>query len=368
MTRLRSLWLWLHRWVALSVGWVLALVGLAGAVLVVAQPLDRWGHPDLFRSGPSASANAVTAPLEPVRQRLVSELGADTTLTFRPPREPGDTLWVLVRGKWSGTVYLDPATGREQGRRAEDEGFVNVLFKLHSSLLLQDTGKAILACIALAYLTLLITGLVLWWPRRWPPSLRIQLSKGLGRGLFDLHRTLGAVMGLVIAVSVASGAYMAWRPLNDFVTFLAGAKSLKPPTLSNVVAAPDTAPELDALVALAQARFPNDAIGYIQVPGQANRPLRVRMRLADDPHPNGLTSVWLHPRTGAVLRVDRWNELDAGARAVSVVYPLHTGVLGGGWLEPVIFLSGLTLATLGFTGIWLWWKRRRLRRGRARKA
>ena len=356
MTRLRSLWLWLHRWVALSVGWVLALVGLAGAVLVVAQPVDRWAHPELFRT--TASAGSANSPLEPIRKRLVSELGADTTLTFRPPREPDDALWVLVRGKWSGTVYLDPATGREQGRRAEDEGFVNVLFKLHSSLLLQDTGKAILASIALAYLALLVTGLVLWWPRRWPPSLRIQLRKGLLRGLFDLHRTGGAVMGLVIAVSVASGAYMAWRPLNDFVTFLAGAKSLKPPTLSNVAAAPDTAPDLDALVALAQARFPNDPIGYVQVPGQVNRPLRVRMRLADDPHPNGLTSVWLHPRTGAVLRVDRWNELDPGARAVSVVYPLHTGVLGGGWLEPVIFLSGLTLGVLGFSGIWLWWKRR----------
>ena len=368
MTRLRSLWLRLHRWVALGVGWVLALVGLAGALLVVAQPLDRAGHPDFFRARGGASAGSADAPLEPTRQRLVAEFGAATTLTFRPPRAPGETLWVLVRGPWSGTVYIDPASGTEQGRRAEDEGFVNVLFKLHSALLLKDTGKAILAWIALAYLVLLVSGLVLWWPRHWPPSLRIQWRKGALRGMFDLHRTAGALLGLLIGVSVATGAYMAWRPLGDAVTWLSGASSLKPPAVPKAAAvapANAAAPSLDALVALAQARFPGMPVGYVQVPGAPNRPLRVRLLLPDDPHPNGLSSVWLNPRDGTVLRVDRWDRLDPGARAVAVIYPLHTGVLGGGWLEPVILINGLALGTLGFSGLWLWWARRRPHRRRA---
>ena len=205
---------------------------------------------------------------------------------------------------------------------------------------------------------LLVSGLVLWWPRRWPPSLRIEWRKGLLRGLFDLHRTAGAVMGLVVAVSVASGAYMAWRPLNDVVTFLAGAKALKPPALPKAAPAAAAAPSLDALVAVAKERFPGEPVGYVQVPGQRDRPLRIRLRLADDPHPNGLTSVWIDPRDGTVLRADRWDRLDPGARAVAFVYPLHTGALGGGWLEPVIFLGGLALGTLGASGVWLWWRRR----------
>ena len=358
-SRPRALWLRVHRWVALSVGWVLALVGLAGAVLVVALPVDRWGHPELFRADPEAPGTAARTRLEPIRQRLTAEFGPEAGFLFRPPRESDESLWVLVRGAWNGTVYLDPITGREQGRRAEDEGFVNVLFKLHSSLLLQDTGKAILACIALSYLALLITGAVLWWPRRWPPSWCVELRMGVTRGLFDLHRTGGAVMGLLIAVSVASGAYMAWRPLGEFVTYLSGGKSLKPPQLPKASAAAGPALALDALVEQAQGLFPNAPVGYVQVPARQNAPVRIRMRLADDPHPNGLTSVWLHPRTGAVLRVDRWNELDPGALAVSVVYPLHTGVLGGGWLQPIVFLNGSALGVLGFTGVWLWGRRRR---------
>lgn len=354
-SKLRQLWLRTHRWLGLGVGWILALVALMGALLVVVGPLDRALHPELFmaRSGPHAMV-----PLEPLRARLVEEFGKDATLTFRPPREAQDSLWVLVRAKWSGTVYIDPANGIEQGRRGESDGFRNSLFKLHSALGLQETGKAILAWIALAYLFFLITGLILWWPRRWPPSLRIELCKGLLRGLFDLHRTGGAILGLLIAVSVATGAYMAWRPLGEVVTSLAGGTPVKPPKVPKASAKLEPV-ALDALVATARAQFPDGAVGYIQVPGQDSRPVRIRLILPDDPHPNGLTSVWMNPRGGAVLGVNRWNELDPGARAVAVVYPLHTGELGGGWLEAIVMLNGLVLGSLGISGIWLWWKRRR---------
>jgi len=352
---LRRVWLRLHRWLGLSVGWVLALVGLLGAVLVVAQPVDRWAHPNLFKA---EARGAQAVALEPIRQRLVAEFGSTSTFTFRPPRAADDTLWVLVRAKrWSGTVYVDPATGREQGRRGDSEGFVGFAFKLHSSLLLQDTGKALLACGALVYLAMLVTGAVLWWPRRWPPSWRIELRQGVLRGLFDLHRTGGVLMGLVIAVSVASGAYMAWRPLGEAVSWLAGAKTTGAPTLPKD-AAGGTPATVDEMVAQAKQRFPSDPIGYLQLPGAPDRPVRVRMMLPDDPHPNGLTNVWLHPRTGEVVGVQRWSELDPGARAVAWVYPLHIGELGGLPQQVLTFFSGLAFGGLGLTGVWLWWRRR----------
>jgi len=356
---LRLVWLKVHRWIALSVGWVLALVGLMGAMLVVAQPLDRWAHPELFVALPTSQAPAVAPSLESIRQRLAGEFGKEANVTFRPPRESDDTLWVIVRGPWDGTVYINPASGREQGRRGETEGFLNVLFKMHSSLLLQDTGKALLAWIALSYLFMLVTGIILWWPVRWPPSFRIELRRGMLRGLFDLHRTGGAVMGLVIAVSVATGAYMAWRPLGEFVSTLAGSKLVKPPALPKGGVASDSRPTLDALVQQAQALFPGAPVGYVQVPAGSSRPVRVRLRLPDDPHPNGLTSVWLHPLTGQVVAVHRWDTLDTGAKAVSYVYPLHIGELGGPAQQVLTFASGITLCLLGFSGVWLWWRRRR---------
>lgn len=352
---LRRLWLTLHRWTGLTLGPLLALTALLGALLVVALPLDRAGHPEFFTA--RSHGNAPPAPLEPLRQRLLAEFGPDTNLTLRPPRQPGDTLWVMVRGRWDGTLYIDPATGAEQGRRGTHEGAYNLLFELHSSLLLEDTGKGILAIAALTYLFLLVTGLVLWWPAHWPPSLRIVLNRGLLRGLFDLHRTGGAVLGLLIAVSVFTGAYMAWRPLGGFISTVLGQAPVKAPVVPKGSATGPRLP-LDELVTRAQAVFPGQPIGYVQVPGRTDRPLRVRFRLADDPHPNGIGSAWLHPVTGDVLGMRRWQDLDAGSGAVAVIYPLHTGVLGGVLHEALTVLLGLALAGLGLSGVWLWWRRR----------
>jgi uncharacterized iron-regulated membrane protein len=351
---LRRLWLQAHRWLALTLGLPLAFVALLGAALTVAKPLDRWAHPELFRAAPDAPSGEQT--LESTRQSLLSQLGRGTTLTFRPPREAGDTLWVSVRGPWNGTVYIDPASGRELGRRGEHEGMYNLLFELHSSLLLEDTGKALLTILALVYLVMLASGLVLWWPRRWDTAWRVELKRGPRRAVFDLHRVGGSLLGMLVAVSVASGAYMAWRPLSRAVTALTGTPSIQPPSVpaGEIV---ERMP-LDAAVQRAQALFPGSVVGYVQLPAQANKPLRVRLKLPDDPHPNGLSSVWLHPASGQALAVHRWNELDAGARAYTVVYPLHTGELGG---QPHVVLNALLgLLTAGFagTGLWLWWKRR----------
>lgn len=111
---------------------------------------------------------------------------------------------------------------------------------------------------------------------------------------------------------------MAWRPLGEFVTAVAGDRSVKAPLLPKSDHAAAAALPVDALVAIARARFADAPVAYVQIPGRTDRPVRIRLRLPDDPHPNGLTSVWLDPRTGVVLKAVRWNQRDAGARAVAV--------------------------------------------------
>jgi uncharacterized iron-regulated membrane protein len=357
---MRRFWLRLHRWLALALGLPLVVVALLGSALVVLKPLDRWLHAELFSvpAGPAAPDL-----LDRTRRQLQAEFGPGASFVLRPPRQAGESLRATVRGPWEGFVYLDPRDARELGRRGEREGLFNFVFELHSALLMNDAGKPLLAVLALAYLVLLAGGLVLWWPRRWRQAFALAMDRGLLRGLFDLHRTGGAVLGLLIAIPVASGAYMAWKPLSQGVTTLSGQAALTPPKVRAMERPPVA---LDALVATASAQFGGAPVGYVQLPAGTAKPVRVRLMLADDPHPNGLTSVWMHPQTGAVLRADRWNALDPGARANSVIYPLHTGELGGLALETLNALLGLALAALGSAGLWLWWLRRPAPRGERR--
>ncbi len=104
---------------------------------------------------------------------------------------------------------------------------------------------------------------------------------------------------------------------------------------------------LDVLAARAQAAFPQGTIGYFLYTPRTDRPLAVRMRLPDDPHPNGRSTVWLDPRSGMVLAAQRWNELDPGTRVNSYIYPLHTGELGGPPWQAGVAILGLDTGRAG---------------------
>lgn len=350
---LRRLWWRLHRWAGLSLGLVLAAVALTGALLIAWKPVDRWLNPALFAA---ATPGAPAAPLDQVRARLRETYGPGSSFTLRPPREGGDTFWAFVDGDFHGIAYLDPSTARLLGQREEHEGAANWMFELHSALLLGEAGRGLMALLAASYLFLLATGAVLWWPRNWGRALAVQLNAGLTRALFDLHKAGGALLGLLVAVSVASGAWMAWPPLSAGFTAMAGQVPLAPPRIA-VPAGRDAS--LDAMAAEAKRLFPQARIGYIGLPAPADQPVRLRLKLPADPHPNGLTSLYFHPATGELLAVHRFDELHAGARHTTWIYPLHTGQLGGVAHETLNALLGTALAALAASGVWLWWRRRR---------
>lgn len=374
--KLRRWWKPVHRWVGLTLGWILILAAFTGSLMTVARPLDEWVHADLFRVAPPAhleaglashriesSATGDETVLERVRQRLVAEFGAGSGLRLRLPQRPDESLSVRVSGPWSGTIHFHPRTTAELGRRGDEQTLVHLLFELHSTLLMGDTGKAILAIASIAYLLLLITGLVLWWPVRWCHAWSVKWQAGTTRVLFDVHRVGGSLLGLLIAVSVVSGTYMAWRPLSVAVTALSGKPVLVPPRLSLAPAFGFTATRaapLDRHVMNARAAMRAGRATLVQVSAQPGQPVRVRWKLPDDPHPVGMSSVWLHPVTAQVLAVQHWDQLDLGTRAFAVMYPLHIGELGGPLHTLATAILGLALTGLGVSGMWLWWRRRKV--------
>jgi uncharacterized iron-regulated membrane protein len=274
-------------------------------------------------------------------------------LRFRLPPQRQDSLWLRVQAaNWRGTIYLDPVTGQEQGRRGETEGFVNTLFKLHSTLLLDANGKAILAWTTLAYVLLLLTGVILWWPKRWPGNWRIELNKSLVRALFDMHRIGGVIMGLLIAVSVVTGAYMAWRPLGDWLNVLASSTAIKPPKLPAL--AEEGAGTLPADVTPCWPQpaqpCPMPRPVSVQLPPNAKQAVRIRFRAPASRTPTASARYGWTRATGrcwtsgaGMSRPRRCG----GGRGLSAAHGRARCVL----MEILAGLNGLVLGGLGISGI-----------------
>lgn len=352
--RLRRGWVALHRWIGLGFGALLLLAALTGLGLLLAKPLHEATLP---RAAALPAGGGV--PLDTVVARLRREFGDRVAFTLRLPLGGGDTLRAGIAGRWKGTLHFDPGTGRELARQADGEGFFATLFELHSTLLAGDAGRALLATAALAYLAMLVSGLVLWWPVRWRRAFSVRRGAGLLAGLFDLHRVAGAVLGVLVLVSVASGAYMAWKPLAAWLTVLGGQRPAAAPALPPADDRTGTREgSLEAALQRVRSHWPEGVVSAIHIPARSPSPVRVRVRLPDDPHPIGMSTAWVDPRSGALLEARRWSDIDLGSRAYSIMYPLHIGSLAGAVTWVTTLLAGIALAVLGSSGAWLWWRRR----------
>ena len=375
--RLRQpLWRRLHRWLGLSVGTLLMLSALSGLALLIGRPLEPVLDPQLFTL-PAARSAAVEQPLQAVLTTLQSRYGVNANFTLRLPQQPGETLRVFVRpaahtaavasagataaNAWKGTAFFDPTSAQFLGQRGETEGVLPWLYELHHELLAGDTGKAVLALAGGGFLLLSAAGLLMWWPRRGRPW----------RHWTDLHHSAGAFTALLLAALVLSGTWMAWRPIGGWVNAALGEQAVVAPKLTVVRAgvgvsggvngadttSPAPAPvSLDTLRARAEAALPEGHTVYVG--WRPREALRVRKRLPDDPHPNGLSSVWLDPADGRVLKLVRWHALDSAGRWTAWIYPFHSGQLWGNAQRWVWGSLAAVMVLLWASGAWLWWQRR----------
>lgn len=368
----RRLWLKLHLWVGLSLGGVFALLGLTGSVLVFYLEVDTLINPQIRVETPAPlpSADAVFAQLQrlhPERTgpwRIEMPLAPDRPLLVRyynPPETAG-------RGFAPLMLSLDPHTLAETSHRYWGDYLTTWLYDLHYTLLLGQTGKDIVGYSGLVMLFSLISGMVLWWPSRarLMAALRPVLRPGKVRWVYDLH-VLSGVYGLVVLAALAfTGAVLSLPDLARPV--VATLSPLTPLYRGPGGLLPDGTPalSLDEAMAIARGELPRGEVRWIETPGQAGRPIAIRMYLPEDPgHRFPHSQVWIDPGTGAVLATRDYRRNTTGDSFMDWMHPLHNGEAFGLTGRILACIGGLIPTLLLVTG-WLRWQHKRAARSKAR--
>jgi uncharacterized iron-regulated membrane protein len=333
----------------------LLLTAVTGFVLSFGRSLDQTMNPQLFRTSAvhalsNQNARDVLAHLEKL---LYDRWPKNTDFTIRWPDDPARSVFVFVRGDYNGTLYFDQHLQRIVGIRGEFDHWLGWVMEIHSELLLGEVGRIVLVVSAAVCVSSILIGFYLWWPSR-GHAFRIRRSHSFAVA-YDVHRVLGLIFGVAVAITVSTGAYMAWRPISNFVSSLSGesATQIKVRPELQKLRAP-----LSQLLDHADKALPEGTLTYIQMPSDLKKPIRIRKRLAEEVHPNGLSSVWLHPQTAEVIAVKRWYELDRGSRWYQWIYPLHSGYWWGTPHQVVQAVVALALFSFVATGLWMWIARR----------
>lgn len=338
---LRKILFWLHLTAGVVAGLVILIMSITGVLLTYEkQILIRDEKPAAVATSSSVEALLSSAP-------------------------PGANNVVLRRDQPAVLSQQDP---RLRGFFREVEDWHRWLAMSQDS---RTTGRAITGASNLAFLFIVVSGLVLWFPRKWNwKNLRAitWFRTGLSAKArdFNWHNTAGFWCCVPLFFIVFSGVVMSYPWANDLVYTMNG---VQPPQAKDRgkgkgKAAPRRAStistaNLDNLVAAAKNIEAEWRTISFTAPPADDAPVTFTIETGTGGQPQYRSTVTLDRATTEVLRTDRFTDQDPGRRARTWMRFVHTGEYYGVIGQTIAGIASLGGALLVWTGLALAYRRLR---------
>lgn len=205
---------WLHLWLGLISGAVVFIVSLTGCFYAFQQEIKDAIEPWRF-------VQKQDTPYVPPSVLL------DTAVFYMPGKEPSGLTYSHAEGAAAvgysiqngdrfsfSVIFMNPYTGeflKKQTTHGGDEfNFFQFILDGHRALWLPyEIGRIIVGVSTLIFVFLLLSGLIMWWPKKWNKankdiSFKIKWNAKFKRVNYDLHNVLGfysLVFALILGIT-----------------------------------------------------------------------------------------------------------------------------------------------------------------------
>lgn len=371
----RSLWVQVHLYLGLLIGALLVVFGLTGSILVFWQEIDDWFNPALLTVEIPPPGQDTYRPLGELLAVALQEAppGSRVTQLYgAPTHERVMAVYVEHPSKAWARIFVDPYRAKVTGLRSYGanewvpSSFMDVIFALHYTLFMGETGVKLAGIAALLLILSLLTGILVWWPRagQWRQAFVIRRPTNQTRLNFDLHKTISLYTCMVLGAVLLSGVDMNLNGPYVWMVQLFSPATRGPDQAPTSTPVAGQAPiGAERAVAIATASYPDGVLSSVAMPDGETGVYVVGRR-----HVPGLSAFWserqmaIDQYSGAILEVrDPTTRRSAGETFLDWQWPLHSGQAFGLTGRLLVFLSGLACPVIYATGFLMWWRKRKPR-------
>lgn len=374
----------IHLWLSVPFGILITLICFSGAALVFEKEVMELCHRELYFV---KKVEAAPLPMEQLMTKVAATLPDSVSVTgVNISSDPERAYQVTLSKPRRASMYVDQYTGEITGKY-ERAPFFNFMFRMHRWLLdsmKQDGGifwgKMIVGTSTLMFVFVLISGVVVWWPRTRKAlknSLKIVANKGWRRFWYDLH-VAGGMYALVFLLAMALTGLtwsFQWYRTGFYKTF---GVEVQPSMGHGNAAANATAkggkrdgkPEgREGRGAHRYSPYTNWQQAYEQL-AEAN-PDYKQISVSDGSasvavprfgNQRGTDRYKFNPRNGEITETTLYKDLDNSGKIRGWIYSVHVGSWGGMLTRILTFVAALIGASLPLTGYYLWIRKKIKRR------
>ncbi|GEO02460.1 membrane protein [Adhaeribacter aerolatus] len=397
----------IHLYLSLAAGLVIAVVCFTGAVLVFEKELQEAFNPDRYYVTPSGKPLPLAQLVTGVQQEVPTGKVASVKVYTNPARTvevglmmpekqgegggghgpekaqadkaeagkkgPGGSGGGEAKksggGRPSHTAFVNPYTGHVQEVYTYRETFFYTMFALHRWLLgSQDgIGKLIVGVSTFIFLFILLTGIILWWPKTQKvlaQRLKVKLDGGWKRLNHDFHIVLGFYSAIFLFIFAFTGLAWSFKWFNDGIYKVTNSdmKPAEPPVSEYIVGASPVT--LDAVLQTATQHIQNSDFYNISAPKDSAGIYAINVHQPGRQE-SATDNYYIDQYSGQVIGSLKFDDKNLGQRVRSTFKPVHTGSIFGLPSKIVALITCLLGVTFPVTGVILWLNR--LKKNRKKK-
>jgi uncharacterized iron-regulated membrane protein len=367
--------LFLHRWLGLISGLVVFIVSITGCLFCFQDELQDAMHPyrkvtarEVPFLQPSVLQNTVMESFPQGKLAGVAYLG----------HERAAQVWVTDKEGYH-VNYINPYTGKVQGHDLLQSNFFVIVQYIHLYLLLPaNIGKLVVGTSTLVFVVIMVTGIVLWWPKRKTDRKRSFTIKWNGRWRrvnYDLHNVLGFYATSVAVILAITGMSMSFEWVEKGI-YKAGNIAHK------VTVDEERVFKSDSVRKAADPGMPAVDRAYETVVARSPRAQTIMFygaNTAGDPLHGSAYPKVLHYRSYDSYQFDQYSgkllnflpnsKKSPGMRLNNMNYDIHVGQIAGLPGKIIAFMASLICASLPVTGLIIWLgKRKKPKKAKAARA
>lgn len=354
----------IHLWLGLASGPVVLFLGLTGCILAFQHEIESVTKPYQYVQAQEAEL------LPPSRIQQVAKdalPGKDPhSVNYGKPGKAAVVTFYHDSPAYYYLVYVNPYSGKVLKVKDMDDDFFRIVVNGHFYLWLPPVvGKPIVASATLIFFVMMISGLVLWWPRNKAARKQrfsVKWNARWRRRNYDLHNVLGFYMTWVAIFIAITGLVWGFEWVGNSIYWVAsaGKQPIKfEETLSGpkTAALPTEAPMVDRL--WVQMRKEHTTAESIEVHYPNNDSASIEVAINPD-----ATTYWktdyryFDQYTMKELEVKhaygRFAKTSGADKVARMNYDIHVGAVLGLPGKIIAFFASLLAASLPVTGFIIW--------------
>jgi uncharacterized iron-regulated membrane protein len=361
----------LHLYLAITLCIPLVLQGITGLIMVFQHEISNYQlhTKHVFASGEiQAPSKIIISALTQVPE------GSKVNSIKLPIAEKSPAVVRLTKKieekKSIFEVVADPVSLEIIEVKNPENDFFKNLKKFHSSLFIPgQTGKNIVGTFGLVMLFMVISGLVIWWPKKitFKRAMTFKFSSTGKQFHRDLHSAVGFWTSLIIFITSFAGVYLAFTPQTT-ATILAifPGKDLKKSANEMVIDPGSSFLTIDELADFAAQKVSSDdKLLSINFPMKPEQPFRINFVPKNYEDGEPIITVFIDQYWQRILEVRDPKNYSLGEKIIAWQHSIHAGE-GLGYLWKItVFLTGFLPLLFSITGISLWLIKRKSKKLKA---